>query len=212
MYSPLTTRALRAAPRRTQLLATKTPVSMPAHALETSIGVALVAPMAEATATLIGGSSHSERPSRYFVMLQLITRSMSSASPSHLDRQSRAASDREGEGVLLARRHPALLDAGEPLEIDTGLVPSGRHERRRREMGRWQRPPDTGEPRHMRRAFRVGALLLHEPVGHRQAPIVSVSPSTSSLPHYASRAGSAMVDCPGWRDVERARRGRPSRW
>ena len=91
MYSPLTTSALRAAPRRTQLLATKTPVSMPAQALETSIGVACLAPIADATETLIGGSSQFERPSRYFVMLPLITRSICSGSPSHLDRQSSAA-------------------------------------------------------------------------------------------------------------------------
>ena len=43
--------------------------------------------------------------------------------------------DCEGEGVLLAGRHPALVDAGEPLEIDTGLVPGRRHELGRREMG-----------------------------------------------------------------------------
>jgi hypothetical protein len=58
MYSPLTTSARLITPRRTQLLATSTPVSVPAQAFDRSNVIALVAPMARATAALVVGSSH----------------------------------------------------------------------------------------------------------------------------------------------------------
>jgi hypothetical protein len=79
MYSPLTTSARLTVPCRIQLLATVTPVSIPAHAFDTSKVIAFVAPMARATKLLIDGSSHCVRPPRNFVMLQLITTSTDAA-------------------------------------------------------------------------------------------------------------------------------------
>jgi hypothetical protein len=91
MYSPLTTRPRRAAPRRIMLLRMNTPVNVPAHAFATSKVTALVAPIACATAMLIGGSNRWTKPSRYFVMLQLTTTSRSAASCPDLRKQSSAA-------------------------------------------------------------------------------------------------------------------------
>ena len=88
MYSPLTTMPRRIAPILIQLSRMKTPVNMPAQALETSKVIAFVAPISFATAMLIAGSSHCVKPSRYFVMLQLITTSSSSALQSVRARQS----------------------------------------------------------------------------------------------------------------------------
>jgi hypothetical protein len=78
-------------PWRIQLLATVTPVSIPAHAFDRSNVIACVAPMARATKLLIDGSTHCVSPPRNFVMLQLITTSIEAASRCALPRQSRAA-------------------------------------------------------------------------------------------------------------------------
>ena len=91
MYSPLTTNPRSTLPCRIQLLSTVTPVSIPAHALERSKVIARSAPMACATAELIVGSTHCVRPSRNFVMLQLITTSSPAASCCARLRQSTAA-------------------------------------------------------------------------------------------------------------------------
>src|SRR5512132_182595 len=91
MYSPLTTMPQRISPLRIRLATTNTPVSIPAQALERSNGTALVAPIASATATLIGGSIHWTRSSRYLVMLQDTTASRSSGPWRDRARQSAAA-------------------------------------------------------------------------------------------------------------------------
>lgn len=91
MYSPLTTRPRSTTPCRIQLFKIVTPVSIPAHALDTSNVIARCAPMPRATALLIDGSSHWVRPPRNLVMLQLITTSSDAGSWRAAASASRAA-------------------------------------------------------------------------------------------------------------------------
>ena len=91
MYSPLTTSARSIVPCRIQLLATVTPVNIPAQAFERSNVIAFSAPIVRATAPLMVGSSHCVKPSRSLVMLQLITTSTDAASRPALSRHSTAA-------------------------------------------------------------------------------------------------------------------------
>ena len=94
MYSPLMTRPRSTLPWRIQLLRTMTPDNIPAHALDRSNVIALVAPMACATAPLIVGSSHLVSPWN-FVMLQLITTSSDSGATADRLRQSKRSSGGE---------------------------------------------------------------------------------------------------------------------
>ena len=91
MYSPLTTSPRSTMPCRIQLFKMVTPVSIPAHALDTSKVIACVAPMPRATALLIVGSSHWVSPPRNFVMLQLMTTSSDAGSCCAVARQFSAA-------------------------------------------------------------------------------------------------------------------------
>ena len=157
--------------------------------------VAPVAPMARATARLVGGSSHCTRPSRYFVMLQLTTRSMSSGSPSRPGEAVARRTDGEGERVLVAHRHPALVDAGQPLEIDVGVVASGRHQVLGGEVRLRQRAPDAGEAGDVRRTVAVGRSLGEHPPGGCRRPRRSVAlagrPVPSAQLHHVSRVREA---------------------
>src|SRR6266545_6622024 len=114
MYSPLTTKPRSTVPWRIQLLSTMTPDSIPAQALDRSNVIALVAPIASATAALMVGSSHCVRPSRYFVMLQLITTSSDDAGWSDRLRQSCAAA--------MAR----VYESSSPIDTRRSWIPVSR--------------------------------------------------------------------------------------
>jgi hypothetical protein len=73
--------------------------------------------------------------------------------------------DGEGERVLVAHRHPPLVDAGEPLQVDVGAVAGRAHQLVGREVRGRERPPDPGDAGHVRRGGAVGRPLGEQPPG-----------------------------------------------
>src|SRR6266542_3952989 len=182
MYSPLTTMPRSTVPWRIQLLSTMTPDSIPAQALDRSNVIALVAPIASATAALMVGSSHCVRPSRYFVMLQLITTSSDDAGWSDRLRQSCAAA--------MAR----VYESSSPIDTRRSWIPVSRS---RSMCVRWRVDAIRSSVVRWVLGRRRPTLASRARYGDRTASdeVSSMSQCLTIAPHfpYSNRAGDATV-------------------